>query len=434
MNCTTSSVLRFLTILLLAVALAGCGNDPVEPRTLGETQAVFDLNATPNEALGKLIFFDANLSRNRNQSCASCHDPAWGWTGPNHAINATGAVYEGSVAGLFGDRKPPSSAYATISPVFHLDRSGLFEGGNFWDGRATGSKLGNPAADQAQGPFLNPVEQALADAACVVHRVAVSSYAALYATVWGGNLASITFPAGTDAACAAGNTVALDVANRAKVNLEYDHIALSIAAYEGSAESNQYTSKFDAWKAGLASLTQEEVKGWSLFQGKGKCQACHPARGPNPAFTDFTFDNLGMPKNPQNPVYSGHPGFLDAGLGGFLASVGGMGGNPALEMGKHKVPTLRNVDLRPSPSSVKAYGHNGAFKSLEQLVHFYNTRDVLPACETLSSPVFGVNCWPAPEVKENMNTEELGDLGLSAAEERALVAFLRTLSDGYIKR
>ena len=71
----------------------------------------------------------------------------------------------------FGDRKPPSAAYATVSPIFHEDKKGLFIGGNFWDGRATGEVLGNPAADQAQGPFLNPVEQALPDSACVVYRV-----------------------------------------------------------------------------------------------------------------------------------------------------------------------------------------------------------------------------------------------------------------------
>ena len=434
MTCTSLSGRGLLIGLLSAASLAGCSDNPLRPRALADAPVSLNSAATPNEALGKLIFFDANLSRNLNQSCASCHDPAWGWTGPNATINAAGAVYEGSIAGRFGDRKPPSSAYATISPVFHQERSGLFVGGNFWDGRATGSKLGNPAADQAQGPFLNPAEQALPDAACVVYRVSVSGYATLYATVWGGNLASIVFPAGTDAACAAGNTVALDATNRAKVNQEYDHIALSIAAFEGSAESNQYSSKFDAWKAGLASLTQEEVKGWSLFQGKGGCQACHPARGPNPAFTDFSFDNLGVPKNPLNPVYTGNPGFIDLGLGGFLASVGGMSEDPSEENGDQKVPTLRNVDLRPFPSGVKAYMHNGVFKSLEQVVHFYNTRDLLPACESLASPVFGVNCWPSPEVRQTMNTEELGDLGLSLAEERALVAFLRTLSDGYIRR
>ncbi len=123
--------------------------------TLGTVMAQGDL--TPEEQLGKSIFFDENLSINGNQSCASCHDPAWGWTGPDSDTNAGGAVYEGSIAGRFGDRKPPSAAYATLSPIFHMDKKGLFIGGNFWDGRATGEVLGNPAADQALGPFLNSV-------------------------------------------------------------------------------------------------------------------------------------------------------------------------------------------------------------------------------------------------------------------------------------
>ena len=118
---------------------------------------------SPKEQLGKSIFFDTNLSINQNQSCASCHDPAWGWTGPSSEVNAAGAVYEGSIPGRFGNRKPPSAAYATLSPIFHQDKKGLFVGGNFWDGRATGEVLGNPAADQALGPFLNEVEQALPD-------------------------------------------------------------------------------------------------------------------------------------------------------------------------------------------------------------------------------------------------------------------------------
>jgi cytochrome c peroxidase len=429
MSCSGTCLAGFVSV----VFLVACADAPTRPLSLDASRVALDVVGTQSEALGKQIFNDNNLSRQKNQACAACHDPAWGWTGPSPAINAGGAVYEGSIAGRFGNRKPPSSAYATISPVFYQDRSGLFVGGNFWDGRATGWKLGNPAADQAQGPFLNPAEQALPDAACVVYRVSVSSYAALYTAVWGANIATIIFPAGTDANCAAGDPIALDAANRAKVNEDYDNIARSIAAFEGSSESNQYSSKFDAWKAGLASLTTEEVKGWSLFQGKAGCQGCHVSRGSRPAFTDFTFDNLGVPKNPANPFYVASPGFIDYGLGGFVATMPALG-NPAPEMGKQKVPTLRNLDLRPFPLGVKAYMHNGVFKSLEDVVHFYNTRDVLPRCESTPSPVFGVNCWPAPEVPQNMNTDELGNLGLSAAEERAVVAFLRTLSDGYIRR
>ena len=102
---------------------------------------------SPKERLGRSIFFDDNLSVNQNQSCAACHAPESGWTGPDAAVNAGGSVYQGSIPGQFGDRKPPSSAYATQSPIFYQDKKGVFIGGNFWDGRATGEKLGNPAAD-----------------------------------------------------------------------------------------------------------------------------------------------------------------------------------------------------------------------------------------------------------------------------------------------
>ena len=98
---------------------------------------------------------------------------------------------------------------------------------------------------------------------------------------------------------------------------------------------------------------------------------------------------------------------------------------------RFQVPTLRNVDKRPYPAFVKAYGHNGYFKSLKSIVHFYNTRDVLPSCE-LNDPGEGMTCWPAPESIANMNTKRVGRLGLSAAEEDALVSFMQTLSDGYM--
>lgn len=104
------------------------------------------------------------------------------------------------------------------------------------------------------------------------------------------------------------------------------------------------------------------------------------------------------------------------------------------EWGKQKVPTLRNVDLRPDEDPVKAYAHNGYFKTLEGIVHFYNTRDVKDVCpgDYTEAEALAVNCWPAPEVAENVNSDELGDLGLTADEEAAIVAFLKTLSDGFM--
>lgn len=401
---------------------------------------------SPNEELGKSIFFDTNLSLNRNQACAACHGPDVGFTGPESVTNAGGSVYEGSVAGRFGARKPPSAAYATPSPIFHFvidHKEPLFIGGNFWDGRATGDKLGNPAADQAQGPFLNPVEQALSDNACVVYRVCdpANGYPVPFEVVWGPGACDIAWPMGADATCAMeGMMLALSPGDRDKVEMAYDQIALSIAAYEGSSEVNAYSSKYDAVLAGLADFTRAEKKGFALFQGKGKCSNCHiinrRANGDPALLTDFTFDNLGVPKNPDNPVYSSDPGFVDYGLGGFLATLGDIY-EPMVDdnLGKQKVPTLRNVAKAPYPGFVKAYSHNGYFKTLEQIVHFYNTRDAKPVCPDPFTPVedaMAMGCWPAPEVMENVNTGELGNLHLSASQEANLVAFLKTLDDGYL--
>ncbi|BEH10481.1 MULTISPECIES: cytochrome-c peroxidase [Geobacter] len=392
---------------------------------------------TVKEQLGKDIFFDTNLSINGNQSCADCHAPEAGWTGPTSEVNAHGAVYEGSIAGRFGNRKPPSSAYATTAPILNYIRQGggMFVGGNFWDGRATGEKLGNPAADQAQGPFLNPLEQALPDSACVVHRVCTATYGTAMDAVWPGSCA-IAWPADVDTACATeGAFVNLDAPNRAKSNLAYDYIALAIAAYEGSAESNAFTSKYDAFLAGKAFLTPEERRGLALFNGKGKCARCHVNTGKKPLFTDYTYDNLGVPRNVENPFYQStfNPlgaAWIDLGLGGFLESRIDYSRFAKANLGKHKVPTLRNVDKKAAPDVVKAFGHNGYFKSLKEIVHFYNTRDVLPTCAP-GSPGEKVTCWPLPELALTMNTAELGNLKLSDAEEDALVAFMKTLTDGY---
>ena len=299
---------------------------------------------TPSERLGKSIFFDKNLSVNGNQSCAACHTLEAGWTGPDSAINAAGAVYEGSVKGRF-DGKPPSSAYATPSPTLHYvveNGDALFIGGNFWDGRATGEKLGNPAADQAQGPFLNPVEQALSASAEVVSKVCTGSYADLFRQVWGA-----------------------DACNPDRVDRAYDYIARSVADFEASAESNAFTSKYDYYLKGKAGLTPKEKRGLRLFKGKAKCANCHPADpGPNgqpPLFTDFTYDNIGMPRNPDNFLHPdriqprGH-GLTDGGLGAFLASRSGLSAVCVRQPGQAKVPTLRNVDKRRMRNLLKPMG------------------------------------------------------------------------------
>jgi len=411
--------LGYSTVLALALSTAGVGANGL----------------TDMEELGRSIFFDSQLSIENNQSCASCHGPEVGWTGPLQVINLHGAVYEGSIAGRFGDRKPPSAAYAAQAPIFHIDKHGLFTGGNFWDGRATGERLGNPAADQAQGPFINPVEQALPDSACVVYRVCnptfPGEYPVSFEDVFGSDSCDINWQGDVETECAKeGITLVLSDGDRAHSDKAYGNIALSIAAYESSSEVDAYSSKFDVARN---EFTKEEKKGFSLFKGKGKCKLCHPVNGKFSPFTDFTFDNLGLPQNPENPAVINF-GFVDPGLGGFLKNSNYDEDVYLAEWGKHKVPTLRNVDKRPDVNFIKAFGHNGYFKSLEGIVHFYNTRDVLPECPGAyaEAEALTADCWPAPEVAENVNSDELGNLGLSQEEEAAIVAYLRTLSDGYI--
>ena len=100
-------------------------------------------------------------------------------------------------------------------------------------------------------------------------------------------------------------------------------------------------------------------------------------------------------------------------------------------VGRFKVPSLRDVDKRPNPDFVRAYMHNGYLKSLKEVVHFYNTRDSLPACKS-GDPGEKVNCWPKPEYPQTMNRRQLGNLGLSDKQEDQIVSFLKTLSDGFM--
>lgn len=367
-------------------------NSPIPTTT---TTAPTSGSLTSQEQLGKYLFYDMNLSDPAGQACADCHGTTVGYTGPDQAINAAGAVYEGAVAGRFGNRKPPSAAYAGDSPILHYDGT-TWVGGMFWDGRATGDRLGDPLAEQAQGPFLNPLEQNNASSQVVINKVLASSYSDLFSEV-------VTGKTPTE---------------------QYDGIGRAIAAYERSTEVSSFTSKYDYWLKGQANLTGQEQLGLNLFNGKAQCANCHVA----PLFTNYTYDNLGVPKNPENPFYD-EPAwnplgadFVDNGLGGFLKSVGDTEAVWGSEIGKQKVPTLRNVDLRPTESFIKAYSHNGYFKSLEEIVHFYNTRDVAGSG------------WPASEVSVNINTVEVGNLKLNHEEELAIVAFLKTLSDGYIPK
>lgn len=383
---------------------------------------------TPLEELGKNLFFDRISAGPPRQACASCHEPAAGWTGGIAGINIHGAVYPGAEPQAFGERKPPSSAYATFSPVFHFDAAaGEFVGGNLWDGRATGWKRGSPTADQALGPFAAAVEQNIGLQE-VCETISRSKYADLFEQVWGPGSLDCDYPGYLETG---------------------DRIAWSIAAYEGSSEVVPFSSRFDDyWRACLQAgnepencgtaegaqsvldpgglLKEQEFAG--LLEFGEYCSACHVSHepGPNglpPVFSSHAFDNIGVPRNPDNPVYDHDPAFVDLGLGGFLRTLNNGWSLLAEENdGKMKIPTVRNVAAGRRTGFPKAYMHNGVFKTLEEVVHFYNTRDV--ASEG----------WAPPEVDRNVNREifegvPLGNLQLSAEQEAAIVAFLETLTD-----
>jgi cytochrome c peroxidase len=252
--------------------------------------------------------------------------------------------------------------------------------------------------------------------------------------------------------------VHLGEVDRGRAAATFDQMAQSIAGYESSAEVTAFTSKYDAVLAGKAQFTPQEQQGYDLFRGKAQCNNCHRDGGPgeDPLFTDFTASNIGVPKNPMVPYYAeGQPdargyvanpagaSFIDLGVGNFLSSGHQLSHPSAVDArwlplatdnkARFQVPTLRNVDKRPYPAFVKGYGHNGYFKSLKSIVHFYNTRDTLPRCQP-NDPGEGTTCWPAPESTDNINTKRVGRLGLTDAEEAALVAFMQTLTDGFMAR
>lgn len=438
--------------------------DRIENNTLRDMHRTTQDRQGQVRTLGKLLLFDRHLSVKQNEACSFCHTPETGFTGPIQSLNLTTVSYPGSVRTRFSNRKPQSYMYAPFAPVLHYNAvQGDFVGGNFWDMRATGYRLQSCSAEQAQGPPTNPVEMGLPDSACLAYRISQAPYHNLFQSVWGSDSLGIRWPADTEQVCSTPGPplasdqfpVHLDTQDRARADRVYDDFGLAVSAYEFSPEVSPFTSKFDYVQAGNAQFTREEAIGYQLFRGKARCNECHRDGGPGeePLFTDFTASNLGVPRNPGLQIYyeaapdrdgyTPNPdggAYLDPGVGGFLLRLKSLSGqmNPDSEWiefspkfkGKFQVPTLRNVDMRPRQDFVKAYMHNGYFKSLKEVVHFYNTRDVLPSCEQ-GAPGEGISCWPAPEDPTNVNHRQLGNLGLTDEEEAALVAFLRTLTDGY---
>ena len=480
----SAAIAMLATVGTVAVWAQGTSTtlSPAALREIAEVEAEIDrieaeslkrLATPPNnqvqqiELLGKAMLYDKEISVNRNEACAFCHMPETGFNGPVSELNRTTGSYPGSVRTRFSNRKPQTHAYAPLSPVLHYNPGqGDLVGGKFWDMRATGRRLGNPAAEQAQGPPTNPVEMGLSDIGCAVYRAAQRPYRGLFEAVWGQQAFAIQWPTDVEQVCNQPGPppandpmpVHLTQLDRGLAAATFDQMAQSIASYEASAEVTAFTSKFDAVLAGKAQFTPQEQTGYALFRGKAQCNNCHRDGGPgeDPLFTDFTASNIGTPANPRLPYYAEQrpdargyvanpagPSYVDPGLAGFLVTDHLLSQpSPAdarwvplapENRGRFQVPTLRNVDKRPYPTFVNAYGHNGYFKSLKSIVHFYNTRDVLPRCGP-NDPGEGTTCWPAPESTQNMNTKFVGRLGLSGEEEDALVSFMQTLTDGFMHR
>ncbi len=477
-----------LTVFLLAALLAGCsgssgsgsGNSSdssgAQSSSAGSTGASASSGTGGADAgtgtlsaqaiAGQALFFDQSLSASGRQSCGTCHVPSRAFTADPATDGGLPVPLGGPNMDLPGFRNAPSLAYASFTPAFSIAADGTPSGGFFRDGRASS------LAAQAEQPFLTPFEMANQSAAEVVGRLQASA----------STLAKFT---------AAFGAAVLDQPDKALTD-----IGLAIAAYETeSLEFHRFSSKYDYWLAGQAQLSAQELRGLALFNdpGKGNCAACHPSQpqgfSSHALFTDFTYDNIGVPRNwnipanqpdPVSPVdgvplnYLPQPvnvpadaeyAYYDLGLcGPFEAASTDTRARPALSAttaycGLFKVPTLRNVAI------TAPYFHNGEFATLRQVIEWYVTRDIndntgnnptpVPAGPNgnpyASSGTFYTAADGSPDLYEyndlpvefdaNVNIGEVpytpprlagGQAPtLTSDEIDAVVAFLCTLTDGY---
>lgn len=351
--------------------------------------------------LGELIFEDQSLSASGRMSCQTCHLPGHAHSGPpTEAVAPGGADLE-----LSGLRNSPSIRYASLTPAFHFEADGTPVGGFFRDGRAAS------LADQARRPFLDALEMANPSVASVIDKLRRAAYVSEFTRLFGAGV--------------------FDDPERA-----FDAMAFALARYQSEdPDFRPFDSKYDAFLAGRAALSDREMRGLAFFNNplKGNCAACHPstrgADGSPPMFTDFTYDNLGVPRNDAIPA-NADPAYVDLGLCGPQRTD--LAAQREL-CGAFKVPTLRNIS-RTAP-----YFHNGRFATLEEAIAFYVRRDTSPE-EWYPTGPDGVEKFddlPAA-MHRNVNTTEApynrqlgGQPALTPAEIDDVVAFLRTLDDGH---
>lgn len=380
-----------ITALLMACGGGGTSDEPSAPAA-----ARLSAQAT----LGEKIFFDVTLSASGRQACASCHSPDVG----HAADNALPVQLGGPLLDQPGVRSSPGLNYLFSNQAFHFDAEGTPTGGFFWDGRAASLQA------QAQAPLLNPREMGNASVSEVIDKLSRAVYADEFKQVFGADI----FTRVDDA--------------MASLTLALERYQLEDPAFRA------FSSKYDEFLRGRAALSAQEARGLELFNNpdKGNCAGCHPsdkaADGSHPLFTDFTYDNLGVPRNAAL-VQNSDPAFFDLGL----CARSDLAARTEL-CGAFKVPSLRNVAQR------KAYFHNGRFSTLKEVVTFYVERDTRPEKWYSLNADGTVNKFddlPVP-YHANVNTTEvpydrkLGDApALSDAEVDDVVAFLKTLSDGF---
>ncbi|MEP7068270.1 MAG: cytochrome c peroxidase [Usitatibacter sp.] len=389
--------MRLCALTVAAALCASCGggggSSPAAPPS-GEAAL------TQLELIGNRIFFDTTLSNPPGQSCAGCHDPATAFAGNFGSSSGVPLAADRTTLGL---RNTPTAMYARFTPAFTAVANGahlIASGGQFLDGRAASLE------EQATIPFLSAGEMNLADPVELANRLARAPYALLMAKEFGLGV----FSDGPTALAAAGR---------------------AIAAFERTGDFAPFSSKFDNSLHGAAELTDLEKEGMQLFAdpNKGNCTKCHVfnASTRSPAellFTDFTYHNIGVPRNMRIPA-NADAAFFDLGLCGPRRAALA----DETLCGAFKVPTMRNVARK------QAFMHNGFFTSLRDVVAFYATRDSTPG----RWYVYGVHFDDLPaKFRANVDMTLVPFQPSSAAPARldehqidAITAFLRTLDDGY---
>ncbi|MCG3674154.1 cytochrome-c peroxidase [Aliarcobacter butzleri] len=339
------------------------------------------------EDLGRILFFDVNLSKNRTQSCATCHNPNAGFVDDrDNGVKKMASL--GDDGKSLGDRQAPTASYAKFSPTFHFDeKAKKYVGGQFWDGREA------TLEGQAGGPPLNPIEMGMSDKKAVVDRLKENTlYVDSFKKIFGADIFK----------------------NDDKA---YEAMTIAIASFERTDEFSPFDSKYDRYLKGEYDLTPLEDLGKSIFfsNNNNSCANCHVLKGEDKegeTFTNYQYHNIGTPANNELRAKNGVKA-IDEGL------LANSNVSDVAQKGKHKVPTLRNVAV------TGPYMHNGVFKDLKTVVEFYdkyNNKDRNIDPET-NKP------WDEPEVKDNISLQELKANKLTDRKVEALVAFMKLLTD-----